>query len=235
MTNAQTRNRAVRAQRGRATRHRIVEAATTLFVRDGYLATTMSAIANQAGVAVQTLYLSFGSKVAILAATLDVAIVGDDEPVAVLERPWVQQLRAEPDGAAALGCLIQECVQIFGRTYPLYAVIRAAAAHQEVAELLAHNKQQRHHSFTAMATSLAAKQGFAPGVPTERAADLLYAIVSEETYGLLVVERGWPTTDWAQWCQQALTNSLFPPTPASTSRPGQAEHQPIPRQSPGRS
>jgi AcrR family transcriptional regulator len=217
MANARTRSQAARAERGRTTRRRIVEAATTLLVRDGYLATTMSAIASQAGVAVQTLYLSFGSKVAILAAALDVAIVGDDEPVVLLQRPWIQQLRAEPDGVAALRRLIEESARIVGRTYPLYAVIRAAAAHPEVAELLARNKQQRHASLVAITTSFAAKQGFAAGMAAERAADLLYAVISEETYGLLVVERGWPTSDWKAWCQQALTNSLFPPTQASST------------------
>jgi AcrR family transcriptional regulator len=80
------------AERTRATRARIIAAATPLFVRDGYLETTMSGIAKAAGVAVQTLYLSFGSKVAVLEAALDVA--ADD--AAAGDRP------ASADGPAAL-------------------------------------------------------------------------------------------------------------------------------------
>ncbi|HEY4419314.1 MAG TPA: helix-turn-helix domain-containing protein, partial [Pseudonocardia sp.] len=60
------RRNAVRTERAMATRARIIEAAGPLFVRDGYLETTMAGIARAAGVAVQTLYLSFGSKVAVL-------------------------------------------------------------------------------------------------------------------------------------------------------------------------
>jgi AcrR family transcriptional regulator len=58
----------VHAVRGQATRTRIVEAARPLFVRDGYLETMMNGIATAAGVAVQTLYLAFGSKIAVLEA-----------------------------------------------------------------------------------------------------------------------------------------------------------------------
>lgn len=67
----------------------MIAAASELFVRDGYLQTTMADVARAADVAVQTLYLGFGSKVAVLAAALDVAIAGDDDLVPVLERPWV--------------------------------------------------------------------------------------------------------------------------------------------------
>ena len=79
-----------RAARARETRQRMVDAARRLFVERGYLPTTMSAIAQVAGVAIQTLYLSFGSKAGGLAATLDTTNAGDDAPVPVLDRPWVQ-------------------------------------------------------------------------------------------------------------------------------------------------
>lgn len=60
---------------------------TGLFVARGYLATTMGDIASATGVAVQTLYLCFGGKAALLNASFDVAVSGDDEPVALAERP----------------------------------------------------------------------------------------------------------------------------------------------------
>ena len=67
--------------RGMATRQRIVEAAARLFVADGYLSTTITAIAREAGAGVQTVYLAFGSKVAILKTAIDVAVAGDYEDV----------------------------------------------------------------------------------------------------------------------------------------------------------
>src|SRR3954454_14812169 len=64
--------------RGAATKARLLSAATHLFLDRGYVDTTVAAIAKEAGVALQTLYLSFGSKVAILRPAHDVAVVGDD-------------------------------------------------------------------------------------------------------------------------------------------------------------
>src|SRR4051812_22151929 len=179
-----------RRPRSLATRERIMRAATRLFVRDGYLNTTMAAIAGEAGVAVQTLYLGFGSKLGILSAAFDVAVVGDVEPVPLLERPWVRDLVDTPDGPRAVRLFVGQVGQLLGRTYPLYAVIQAAAA-GETGELLAENKRQRHQGVHAVAGYLSDKPGFAADLSVAESADLIYALISEEHYGLLVVERGW--------------------------------------------
>src|SRR5947209_297781 len=108
--------------RSAKTRARILAAATRLFLRDGYQAATMAAIAAEAGVAVQSLYVRFGGKLDILAAALDVAIVGDDAPVPLLERPWFAAVVASPDGRAALARFLAEIRRVLERTQPLYAV-----------------------------------------------------------------------------------------------------------------
>src|SRR6478672_4353659 len=86
-----------RGAQARATRRRIVAAAAELFIENGYPATTLDQIADRAGVAVQTVYFHFGNKRTVLKEAVDVAAVGDDEQVALLERPWLAELRAEPD------------------------------------------------------------------------------------------------------------------------------------------
>lgn len=204
------RSRPARGPRGRETRSRIIAAATRLFVRDGYLATTVGAIAAEAGVAVQSLYLAFGSKLGILAAVLDVAIVGDEEPVELLEREWMQRVAAAPDGPAAIAVFVAQLRDVLGRTYPVYAVLQAAAA-SEAGELLEENKRQRLAGVRAVATALSAKPGFAAGLAVERAGDLLYALASEEQYGLLVVERGWAPEAWEAWLRDLLAAICFPP------------------------
>ena len=65
-------------------------AAARLFVQVGYAGTTISSIADEAGVAVQTVYAVFGNKQAIMAAVVDRAIAGDDAPVAINDRDWMQ-------------------------------------------------------------------------------------------------------------------------------------------------
>ena len=170
----------------------------------------MAAIAADAGVAVQTLYLAFGSKVAILEAAHDVAVVGDDEPVALLERPWVADLRADPDGPRALELAIANTLRVIERVSPIYGVIQSAAADPEVAELLARTKAQRLATLQTLAEEFAAKAGFAAGLSADRAADILYAVVSDELYRVLVVERHWSTEDWQTWAYESAALRLFP-------------------------
>jgi AcrR family transcriptional regulator len=196
-------------ERSRATRARVLAAATGLFVRDGYVATTMAAIAAEAGVAVQSLYLRFGSKLAILSAALDVAIVGDDEPIAHLDRPWVHQLANTHSGPQAVRLWVSEVRRICSRTYPIYAVGQAAAA-GEAGELLAVNKRQRREGMRAIASVLSLKPGFRPDLTVETAGDMMYGLGGEDPYGLLVVDCGWQPDAWEAWCADVLVSVLFP-------------------------
>lgn len=199
-----------RAARARDTRERILDAARRLFVERGYLPTTMSAIAQEAGVAIQTLYLSFGSKAGVLAAALDTTIVGDDAPVPVLDRPWVQELRAEEDGARAVTLLCQGIGQSLERVAPLYTTMRAATGDADVAALLERGQQRRYLTERQLVAFLAHKPGFNPHLGEVRAADIVYGLLSEDLYLLLCGERGWTAEEWLAWVTAALSSQLFP-------------------------
>jgi len=82
-----------RREQALATRRAVLDAARDRFVEGGYVATTIDAIAERAGVSPETVYATFRNKRTLLSALLDVAMAGDDDPVPILERPWVQQLR----------------------------------------------------------------------------------------------------------------------------------------------
>ena len=142
------------------TEAKIAAAATELFCAQGYVDTTMAAIAAGPGVSVQTLYLRHGSKAAILSAALDVAIAGDAEPIAVTEREgFFAQALAEgarhqppsPSGLTALGTICD-------RTSGLYDVIRSAAADPEVAEVLTKNRHERAVGHLVLAEALRKKR-----------------------------------------------------------------------------
>ena len=199
-----------RAARSRETRRRITEAALRLFVEEGYLPTTMNAIAREAGVAVQTLYLAFGGKATILAAALDVAIAGDDEPVPVLERPWIDEVRAEEDGRRAVVLLCREVTRLFGRVAPLHVAIRAATGDADVARLLERDQQSRYATQRQVVAILATKPGFNTELGEERAADIVYGLLSEGVYLLFCGDRGWSPPDWSAWVATTLSSQLFP-------------------------
>ena len=201
-----------RAARARETRRRVVDAALRLFVEHGYMPTTMGAIAQEAGVAVQTLYLSFGSKAAILSSALDVAIVGDDAPVPLLERPWVQQLRAEDDGRRSVVLLCRETARLLCRVAPLHAAIRAATGDAEVASLLERDQERRYVTERQCVSMLADKLGFDAQLGEARAADIVYGLLSEAVYLLFCVDRGWTVEEWSGWVAETLASQLFPDT-----------------------
>ena len=113
-----------RAEKTRLTRRRIVAAAADLFLDQGYGATTLDQVAARAGVAVQTVYFHFGNKATLLKEALDVAAVGDDEPVALLDRPWLEELTAEPDPVRVIELWTNGGREILERVAPLLAVVR---------------------------------------------------------------------------------------------------------------
>jgi AcrR family transcriptional regulator len=199
----------VARKRNVETEARIAAAATELFSTQGYLDTTMAAIAQGAGVAVQTLYLRHGSKAAILSAALDVAIAGDVEDESIMVRGWIARALDEPELAAALSIFSQGVRSICDRTHRLYQVIRSAAADPEVAAVLDKNRQERISGLRVLAEAFVAKPGFARDVPADRAADLLYALGTEDSYLLFVLDRGWTADAWQEWVLETLTAQLL--------------------------
>jgi AcrR family transcriptional regulator len=191
-----------------ATRQRVVAAAAPLFVRDGYVETTMAGIARAAGVAVQTLYLSFGSKAAVLEAAL--AVVPDDQP-----NEWLAALRAEPSGPAAVHRYVEHTAPRVERRFALDAVLRAAAADPEPAELLDRTRRAALVAHGQAVDELAEKPGFTARISLQRATEVVATLLSPETYGLLVVGQGWTTPDWAEWAGTHIVVDLFPAAEAT--------------------
>ena len=191
------------AARAQATRERVVAAAAPLFVARGYLDTTMAELAATAGVAVQTLYLAFGGKAAVLHAVWDAA--GPERPAG-----WTEALAAAPDGPAALARHVDLTTAAVERRHPLDAVLRAAAADPEPAELLATARAAAFDAHARAVDELAEHPGFTVDMSLQRATDVLATLLAPETYGLLVVQQGWTTPDWAEWALRHLVADLFP-------------------------
>ncbi len=200
----------VRAAKAARTRARMLDAAKALFVRQGYAATSMQAIAKEAGVAVQTLYFTFATKRAILGELLDVHVAGDTEPVPTLDRPWVAEAMAAPP-AEQLRLMVAGAGTIFARVADILEVVRSAAAvDPEIAEMWQVNLDQRRTVMTAFAERLVAKTELRGGIDAERAADIALATLSPEVYHLLVHQRGWSAREWTDWAADALVRQFLP-------------------------
>ena len=203
--------RTPRRPKAQATRRRIRDAARRLFVERGYVATTIEAIAGEAGVAVPTVYLAFGTKRALLAELLDIAAVGDEEPVAVLERPWVDDVRHDPDPQGQLRRWVRGGRHIATRVAPLWEVARnAAPADPDIAAQVHHYKTLTLQAHRYFVTVLAANGGLRDGLDPQRAADIVFGLLSHELYRLLVIEQGWAPEDWERWVADTLAAQLLP-------------------------
>lgn len=201
----------VREEQARHTRRAIVTAAHDLFLAQGYAATTIDAVAQAARVSRRTIFNSVGGKAALLKLAVDWAIVGDDEPVPLADRPAVKAIQAEPDPRKALALWAQMVTEIAGRVAPISQVLTAAAdADPDAAQLLADADRDRMSGATAFTRYLASLNGLALGVTQQHAADLCWAHMDPHPYSRLVTQRGWTTSDYTQWLSTSLAATLLP-------------------------
>ncbi|WP_235834453.1 TetR/AcrR family transcriptional regulator [Actinomadura logoneensis] len=198
-----------RAARAHAVRNSVVESATELFATAGYRSTDLATIAARAGVGEQDVRSVFGSKNAVLAAALERAVAGDDLPVPTLEREWALEALADPDPRGQLHRQVAGVGDMYLRAAPLLDVVRGAApTDPELAELWETNVRQRLTVQLAFACALAGKTPLREELTPETAADVALAILSPETYHLLVAERKWTHEAWRAWATADLTHML---------------------------
>lgn len=198
-----------REQRAWLTRRRIADAGLRLFLDKGYVATSVEAIAGEAGVAPATVYQAFGTKHSILAAALDATIAGDAEPKTVLDRDWVEQASSERAAERRLELVVEHTAEIAARTAPIKEVMRdAAAVEPALRELIAKDHANRRRTQEALVRIIL---GVTDGSDdrVRHAADTYYALVNSDTYRLMVIHLGWTYEQWRDWLQRLLRQHLF--------------------------
>jgi AcrR family transcriptional regulator len=195
--------------RTRLARRAVVEAARTLFLERGYAATTIEAISRRSDVPSATVYRLFSSKLGILKTLLDTSIAGDDQPLAVEERPDVASTFTAPDSHQLLAGFARITTAINQRTNDVYRVlVSAAGSDPAAAELLSELRQQRDRGQGRIARSIARARALKPGLRERDAADLIHALMSPEVYRLLVGDRGWTPERYQQWLATTLIQQL---------------------------
>src|ERR1700735_929850 len=113
-----------RRAQAQARRLAVVLAARDLFERDGFRPTTIAAIAERAGVSAESVYKSFGTKVAVAKAVFDLVIAGDEEPVPVAQRPAMQAVRVDPDVRRKIEMFVEALAQRQARSARVQILIR---------------------------------------------------------------------------------------------------------------
>ena len=207
-----------RQEQARENQRRIIDAATTLFADRGYAGTPLTEIAAAAGVAVQTVYAAFGTKVNLLARAIDASQAGDDAPVPMAEPDPVRRIIAEPDPYRTVEMYAALTAAISARAHGIVLAAWAAApSDPAVAALVAELDAQRLRGMTDAARSLAAKARaagcLAEDVTEEDIRDALWVFNSAQLYGLLLRDRGWTPDHYQAWLTRAWTRLLLTPRP----------------------
>ena len=199
-----------RREQAAATRSEILEAAQRLFERGGYAATTMAAIAAEAGVALKTVYVAFESKSGLLRALWNLRLRGDEGDTPVGERPWYREVIEEPDAARQLQLNARNSRAVKERIGSVIEVIRAAApTDPEIEALWNRLETEFHANQRAIVESLDAKSALRPGLDVDRATDIVWTINHPNLWQLLVGRRGWTPDQYELWCADAACAQLL--------------------------
>ena len=194
-----------RTEQAAATRTAIIEAAARLFAERGYAATTMAAIAGEARVAVKSVY-TLADKARLMLLAVDRAIAGDDEPVAMADRPRVRAIVAATDPAEQTRAAARLGAETLLRLYPIYRAFEQAAAID--AELRAHWQEYQTRRYADTTRIVAALPALRPGLTRERATETIWALVTWHPVALLVEERGWTAEQLTEWLEDLFTTLL---------------------------
>ena len=191
-----------REQQAAETRAAVLAAAVELFGERGWAGTGMRDVARSAGVAVETVYANFRSKGDLLIAAVDVMVVGDDEPVALADRPEFAAL-AVGDRAHRAAAAARLLVGIQSRTAGVHQALREAAASDATLAARLRDDEENRRSSVEQGLALVA------GRPvTDRERDGLWAVLSMEVYRLLTDLAGWTAAQYEAWVADLVLRQL---------------------------
>jgi AcrR family transcriptional regulator len=190
----------------------MLDTARDLFVGEGYPATTMERIAAQAGVAVQTLYYTFRTKAQLLCEVMDSTAAGEPQPAPIAQRSWMTEVMTTPSGHRALALALEHGTDIFERAAPLWPALRAASALDPyVAEYWQRVATQRRGDMGRLVARLADTGALRDDIDRETATDLMFVLISHDTYRGLVQQAEWTLPAYKAWLFTTLTQQLTRP------------------------
>jgi AcrR family transcriptional regulator len=200
-----------RQEQARARRLGVVLAARDLFERDGFRATTISAIAVLAGVSPESIYKGFGSKAALAKAVFDIVIAGDDEPVPVADRPAIRAVRDEPDVRRKIALFVEGLVQRQARSAKVQILIRdGRQVDDSLLPVWSKLNDEGLVGMTMLGRHLLDSGQLRDGIDLDEVRDVLWNYLAIDAYERLVLTRGWPLERYSRWLTRAITSAICP-------------------------
>ena len=192
-----------RAARKAETETRLVDAATNLFVERGYAATTLTDVAERAGLAPRTLYLRFPNKAELLRRCIGVAIAGDTNPQPIADREWMLDAMTASTLEDRIARMAAITATLMERTGPLLGVAQQAAATEPTIAIAAQAGRDETRRTLGEFWQRIADDGLLPpdcdlGWLTETASLLAQA----DTYLLLTTTTTWSIAEFQAWLEK---------------------------------
>jgi AcrR family transcriptional regulator len=210
-------NSARRREQAAATRRQILEAAQRLFERQGYAATTMAAIASEAGVALKTVYVAFETKSGLLRALWHLLLRGDEADAPVMERRWYREVLEESDPERQLRMNAHNSRAVKARAGALMGVIRSAApTDPDIGALWSRIQTDFYEAQRGIVKAIDTKDALRPGLDVSCATDILWTLNHPDVWQLLVGERGWTPEQHEQWFADTSCSQLLRPSGAAS-------------------
>ena len=197
-----------RREQAAATRAAILDAALKLFEEQGYAATSVSAIANEAGVALKTVYAVFGTKRGVLVALRSRLVRGSDDPTPVSQQEWFRALLAEPEPRKRLSMFAAAATALKIRAGAIFEIIRHAAPVEPEIKTMWDEFMRDFYENQRLVIERFDADG-ALKIDVNRATDILWTINHPAVYHLLVAERGWNADDYQNWLEETLREQLL--------------------------
>ncbi|MBM7784775.1 TetR/AcrR family transcriptional regulator [Tenggerimyces flavus] len=203
----------LRERQAESTRLAILDAAQRLFTVRGYVRTRLSDVAEEAGVSLATVKLGFKTKPELLLVVWHRTLAGGvDDQVPVAERAWTREIYEAADPRESLRLLARNVTMVRRRIMPLRHVMdAAAAADEEIAELLERMTGEFYANQQAVASHLAAGGHLRAELTVPEATDLLFTLNNGQLYQLLVEQRGWTPERYETWLAGLLQRELLRP------------------------
>ena len=199
-----------RQQQAAATRRTILEAAERLFLQDGYPATTMEAIAAEAGVSLKTAYLPFSTKSGLLRALWDLRLKSDDADAPVVQHEWFREVLEEPDPVRKLQLNARNSAAAKTRIGGLFRVIRGAAEIDADCGALWRLIQSDFYANQQMIVeSIHRGGGLRRGLSVATGTDILWTLNHPDAWMLLAGQRGWTARAYEAWLAQTSCAQLL--------------------------
>jgi len=198
-----------RSEAAARTRAAILDAARQLFTERGYAATPMTAIAERAGVALDTVYASVGRKPQLARLLIETAISGTGQAVPAEQRDYVRATQAAPDAATKIDIYAKAVAAIAPRLAPVLSIIQQAApAEPELATLWEQIAERRAANMRLFVADLAAVSPLR--LDLDEAADIVWATNATELYQLLTGQRGWTPQRYERFLADTWRRLLLP-------------------------